>query len=94
MRWPRPPSPRKLDSYGNYAMCEIASLTDHGERPFTEIGLAGGHLYLRVMRSFVSEFRGRNYVAADAPITEINAPIGIMRRDIRVWLEHGEGDLP
>lgn len=94
MRWPRPPSPRKPDIYGNYATCEIASLTDHGERPFTEIGIAGGHLYLRVMRSFVDEFRGRNYVAADAPITEINAPIGIMRRDLRLWLEHGEGDLP
>ncbi len=94
MRWPRPPSPRKPDIYGNYATCEIASLTDHGERPFTEIGVAGGHLYLRVMRSFVSEFRERNYVAADAPITEINAPIGIMRRDLRVWLEHGDGDLP
>ena len=93
-RWPRPPLSRKLDIYGNYAACEIAALTDHGERPFTEIGLAGGHLYLRVMRSFVSEFLGRNYVAADAPITEINAPIGIMRRDLRVWLEHRAGDLP
>ncbi|HWV60503.1 MAG TPA: hypothetical protein VN034_07615 [Sphingopyxis sp.] len=69
-------------------------MTDHGERPFTEIGIAGGHLYLRVMRSFVSEFRGRNYISADAPLTEINAPIGIMRRDLRVWLEHRAGDLP
>ena len=94
MRWPRPPSPRKLDSYGNHAMCEIASLTDHGERPFTEIGLAGGHLYLRVMRSFVSEFRGRNFISPDAPLTEINAPIGIMRRDLRVWLDQRAGDLP
>src|SRR3546814_3685453 len=41
MRWPRPPLSRKPDIYGNYATCEIASLTDHGERPFTEIGLAG-----------------------------------------------------
>ena len=94
MRWPRPPSPRKLDIYGNYATCEIASLTNHGERPFTEIGLAGGHLYLRVMRSFVSEFRGRNFISPDAPLTEINAPIGIMRRDLRVWLDQRAGDLP
>ncbi|MGQ2933675.1 hypothetical protein [Sphingopyxis sp.] len=93
MRWPRPPPHRKPDIYGNYARCEIASLTDHGQRPFTEIGLAGGHLYLRVMHSFVSEFRGRNYISADAPLTEINAPIGIMRRDLRVWLEHRAGDL-
>ena len=94
MRWPRPPSPRKPDIYGNYATCEIASLTDHGERPFTEIGLAGVHLYLRVMRSFVSAFRGRNDISPDAPLTEINAPIGIMRHDLRVWLEHRAGDLP
>src|SRR3546814_3999760 len=39
MRWPRPPLSRKPDIYGNYATCEIASLPDHGERPFTEIGL-------------------------------------------------------
>ena len=94
MRWPRPPSPRKPDIYGNYATCEIASLTDHGERPFTEIGLAGGHLYLRVMRSFVSEFRGRNFISPDAILTEINAPIGNMRRDLRVWLDQPAGDLP
>lgn len=60
MRWPRPPLSRKPDIYGNYATCEIASLTDHGERPFTEI----------------------------------NAPVGIMRRDLRVWLAHRAGDLP
>jgi len=94
MRWPRPPSPQKLDIYGNYATCEIASLTNHGERPFTEIGLVGGRLYLRVMRSFVGEFQGRSYVSSVAPITEINAPIGIMRRDLRVWLEQRAGDLP
>src|SRR3546814_10867503 len=35
-RWPRPPSPRKLDNYGNHAGCEIAPLTDHGDRPFTK----------------------------------------------------------
>lgn len=93
MRWPRPPSPRKPDNYGNYAGCEIASLTDHGERPFTEIALAGGHLYLQVMRSFVGEFQARSHILADAPIIEINAPIGMMRRGLRQWLECCEGDF-
>lgn len=93
MRWPRPPSPRKPDIYGNYATCEMVSLTNHGEHPFTEIAVVGGHIYLRVMRSFVAEFRGRGYVSSDAPISEINGPIGIMRRDLRAWIEHPEGDL-
>lgn len=93
-RWPRPPSSRKPDIYGNFANCEMASLTDHVERPFTEIAIAGGHLYLRVVRSFVSEFRGRCYLTADAPVAEINAPIGIMRRDLRLWLQQHLGDLP
>lgn len=94
MRWPRPPTPRKLDIYGNYASCEMAALTDHGERPFTEIAIAGGHLYLRVMNSFVDGFRSRDHVAAAAPVTEINAPIGFMRRDMRRWIEQRPGDLP
>lgn len=93
-RWPRPPSPRKPDIYGNYATCEMVSRTNHREHPFTEIAVVGGHIYLRVMRSFVAEFQGRGYISADAPITEINAPIGIMRRDLRLWLERRSGDLP
>lgn len=85
-RWPRPPSPRKPDNYGNNAACEMASLTEHGERPFTDVAIAGGHIYLKVMKSFLAAFRDRGYVAAHASVTEINAPIGIMRQQLGVWL--------
>ncbi len=92
MRWPRPPSPRKPDIYGNNAACEMASLTNHGERPITEVALAGGHIYLQVMRAFAREFQKRGHILAHAPVTEINAPIGLMRRGLREWLEHRAGD--
>ena len=92
-RWPRPPSPRKPDNYGNHAGCEIAPLTDHGDRPFTDVALAGGHLYLEVMRGFIGEFRARGYITGDARVTEINGPIGFMRRDLRVWLECARGEI-
>lgn len=87
-RWPRPPI------YRDCATCGMASLTDHGDRPFTEIAVVGGHLYLKVLRSFVGEFQSRNFILDVAPVTEINAPIGFMRRDLRLWLEHRPRDLP
>ena len=85
-RWPRPPSPRKPDNYGNSAACEMASLTEHGDRPFTDIAIAGGHIYIEVMRSFLAAFRDRSYLAPHASVTEINAPIGIMRQQLGSWL--------
>lgn len=85
-RWPRPPSPRKPDNYGNSAACEMASLAEHGDRPFTDVAIAGGHIYLSVMRSFFAAFRDRGYVAPHASLTEINAPIGIMRQQLGSWL--------
>lgn len=86
-RWPRPPSPRKPDTYGDSPGCQIASLSNHGTRPFTDVALAGGRLYLDVMRGFVEGFRELRCVAPDARITEINAGIGFMRQQIRAWLE-------
>lgn len=86
-RWPRPPSPRKPDNYGNHAGCEMATLTEHGDRPFSEIAIVGGYIYLKVMRSFVSAFRERGYLAPGAAVDEINAPIGLMRKQLRIWLE-------
>lgn len=86
-RWPRPPSPRKPDNYGNHAGCEMASLTEHGDRPFSEIAIVGGYIYLKVMRSFVIAFQERGYVAPGASVDEINAPIGMMRKQLRIWLE-------
>lgn len=86
-RWPRPPSARKPDTYGDEPGCQIASLSNHGTRPFTDVALAGGQLYLKVMRSFLGGFQNLRCVAPDARITEINAGIGIMRQQVRGWLE-------
>lgn len=88
-RWPRPPSPNKPDNYGSHPGCEIATLAYHGTRPFTEIALVGGGLYLKVMRAFVEGFREMRCIAPDAEVTEINAGIGVMRQRLRVWLEQG-----
>jgi hypothetical protein len=90
-RWPRPPSVRKPDTYGSHAGCEIASLAYHGSRPFTDIALVGGGLYLKVMRAFLDGFREMRCITPDAEITEINAGIGVMRQRLRAWLEEGRG---
>lgn len=87
-RWPRPPSPRKPDSHPG---CEIASLAQHGTRPFTDVALVGGGLYLKVMRALLDGFREMRCITPDAEITEVNAGIGVMRQRLRVWLEDGRG---
>lgn len=86
-RWPRPPSSRKPDTYGDDAACQITSLSNHGTRPFTEVALVGGHLYLDVMRSFVAGFREMRCVTLDSRVIEINAGIGVMRQKLRAWLD-------
>ena len=91
MRWPRPPSPRKPDTYGSAAGSEIAGLAGHGTRPFTDIELVGGGLYLEVMRAFLAGFREMRCITPDAEVTEINAGIGVMRARLREWLEAGRG---
>lgn len=88
-RWPRPPSPRTPDNYGSHPGCEIASLAYHGTRPFTDVALVGGGLYLEVMRAFLEGFREMRCITPDAEITEISAGIGIMRARLRAWLEEG-----
>jgi hypothetical protein len=90
-RWPRPPSPRKPDNYGSHPGCEITSLCYHGTRPFTDVALVGGGLYLKVMRAFLEGFREMRCITPDAEITEINAGIGVMRQRLRAWLEQGRG---
>lgn len=90
-RWPRPPSPRKPDNEGSHPGCEIASLCYHGTRPFTDVALVGGGLYLKVMRAFLEGFREMRCITPDAEITEINAGIGVMRQRLRAWLEQGRG---
>lgn len=96
-RWPRPPSPRKPDTYGMHPGAEIASLSRYGAEPFDEVALVGGELYLRVMRAMLGGFRDMRCVTPDATLTEINGPIGIMRRRLRAWLNGwslGPGERP
>lgn len=90
-RWPRPPGPNKPDNYGSHPGCEIAGLCYHGTRPFTDVALVGGGLYLKVMRAFLEGFREMRCITPDAEITEINAGIGVMRQRLRIWLEQGRG---
>lgn len=70
----------------------IASLTLHKRHPFTGVALVGGHLYLDVMRHLVELFRTSGHVFGNAPIREINGPIGHMRRDLRLWLHANNGE--
>ncbi|MYZ47886.1 hypothetical protein [Propylenella binzhouense] len=96
-RWPRPPSPRKPDTYGMHPGAEIASLSRYGAEPFDEVALVGGSLYLAVMRAMLGGFRDMRCVTPDAVVTEINGPIGIMRRRLRTWLfgwTLGPGERP
>lgn len=79
---------------GATAASHIVGMTDWGKNPIDEVCIVGGHLYLDVMRSFVSAFRDRGHVAKSAPVIEINGQIGYMRRDLRAWLlgdYRGEG---
>lgn len=85
-RWPRPPSRKKPDSYGIHAACTMYSMTEHGRAPFDDVAIVGGELYIEAMRAFVALFRAGGYVTADARLTEINAPIGYMRQQLREWL--------
>lgn len=63
-----------------------------GRYPFSEVALVGGHLYLDVMRHLVDLFRIRGFVVRDVRITEINGAIGLMRRDLRRWLDGRTGE--
>ncbi|MFA1677220.1 hypothetical protein ACDY97_32090 [Rhizobium mongolense] len=88
-RWPRPPSPRRPDTYGMHPGFEIASMSQYGREPFHDIAFVGGHLYLDVMRAFLPGFIRLKGVVENPQITEINGPIGMMRRDLREWLQRG-----
>lgn len=91
-RWPRPRTQARIMPEGEHPGMHIATLTDYGRRPVCHVALVGGHLYIDVMRHLVGLFRDRGHVTADARIHEINGPIGLMRRELRLWLdgEHGE----
>ena len=55
-------------------------------RPFRAVAICGGHRYVRVACSWLPDFRAMRQVAAAAPVTVINVPIGIMRTRLRAWL--------
>lgn len=71
---------------GNTAASSMASMSHWGKRPFDEVCMVGGHLYLDVMRAFVSGFIKKGFITADARLVEINGQIGYMRRDLKEWL--------
>jgi hypothetical protein len=71
---------------GSTAASHMVSMTQWGKKPFDEVCMVGGHLYLSVMRVFVSQFLKAGHITADAPIIEINDQIGYMRRDLKAWL--------
>ena len=55
-------------------------------QPFRDVAICGGHRYVRVASSWLSDFRVMSQLAADAPVTIINGPIGMMRSRLRAWL--------
>lgn len=85
-RWPRPPSPRDPDTFGDSAAVAIVSMSRFGDAPFDEVALVGGLLYLTVMRAFIPDFIRLGGIRADAPIVEINNTIGLLRHGMRCWL--------
>ncbi|MCP4560161.1 MAG: hypothetical protein GY873_09070 [Bosea sp.] len=91
-RWPRPDNQQRGMPSGEHPGVHIASLTSHKRCPFSDVALAGGHLYLDVMRHLVDLFRIGGYVVGDAQVCEINGPIGQMRRDLRLWLDGDDGE--
>lgn len=86
-RWPKQKTKRLVMASGEHPGMHIATLTGYGRVPFSDVALVGGHLYLEVMRHLVDLFRDRGHIVRDARITEINGSIGIMRRDLRHWLD-------
>lgn len=86
-RWPPPKTRRRVMPCGEHPGMHIASLSHYGRAPFVDVAIVGGRLYLDVMRHFLGLFRESGHVTTDARITEINGPIGQMRRQLRIWLE-------
>jgi hypothetical protein len=85
-RWPQPKTQRRAMPSGEHPGMHIASMTEHGRKPFVDVCLVGGALYLDVMQHFIDQFQEDGFVAGSAAITEISAPIGIMRQQMAIWL--------
>lgn len=86
-RWPRPPRPRAPDTFGDSAAMSITSMSRFGDSPFEDVALVGGQIYLSVMRAFLIEFIRLGGVSPHATVTEINNTIGLMRRELRQWVD-------
>ena len=87
-RWPRAKTQRRRMPSGEHPGTHIYSLRDGPHGPaFSDVALVGGHLYLDVMRHLVGLFQDAGHVSSDARVSEINGPIGFMRRELRLWLE-------
>lgn len=91
-RWPRPKTQRRAMPSGEHPGMHIASMTERGRKPFVEVCLVGGALYLDVMQHFVDLFQEDGFVTGSAPVTEICAPIGIMRQQMTIWLNSSQRD--
>ncbi len=91
-RWPPPKTQRRAIPSGEHPGMHIASMTEHGRKPFVDICLVGGALYLDVMRHFVDLFQEDGFVTGSAAITEVCAPIGIMRQQMTIWLNRSMRD--
>lgn len=86
-RWPRPPRKSLPDTFGIHPAAEIFSMTRrtaHGT--FTDVAIAGGHLYVDVATSWLPGLIAGGWISPDAPITVINQTIGRMRVALRHWL--------
>lgn len=90
-RWPRPDIHRGIILPREHAGKHIHAMTRGGAKPFDDVCLVGGALYVDVMRHFVALFRERGYVTRNAVVTEICAPIGIMRQRMAAWLNKPAG---
>jgi hypothetical protein len=55
-------------------------------QPFRDVAICGGHRYVRAAASWLADFRTMRQLAADAPVTIVNGPIGVMRARLRTWL--------
>lgn len=68
-------------------LVEFVGLHPAARIPMRDVASVFDVFYLGVMRAFLAGFREMGCVALDATVTEINGPIGFMRRDLRCWLE-------
>ena len=91
-RWPLPKTHRRAMPSGEHPGMHIASMTEHGRKPFVDVCLVGGALFLDVMRHFVDLFQEDGFVRGSSPVTEVCAPIGIMRQRMSIWLNRSTGD--